>query len=148
MTDKKELRKQLILNNPNDSGNKLYEKAKAKGISNRKTDFLKEIRDIRDLPEPTTEKKTKSIPIKYRLPKGFEQIDKKGTYGIAEVKNKSTDTSYWIKYDDNSSFRKQLDKIKQEYGDDIEIEFHGTKKYSSFIAQEFRDLLSNYNVEI
>jgi hypothetical protein len=66
MPDKKKLREQLIRNNPNDTATKLLDKAKALKISNRKTDFLSEVRNIRKLPEPTKQKKEQSIPIIHR----------------------------------------------------------------------------------
>lgn len=66
MTDKKELRKELILKYPNDSTTELLDKAKALKISNRRTDFLTEVRNIRKLPEPSKAKKERSIPIKYK----------------------------------------------------------------------------------
>lgn len=66
MVDKKELRKELILNNPNDSTSELLDKAKALKISNRRTDFLAEVRTIRKLSEPSKVKKERSVPIKYR----------------------------------------------------------------------------------
>jgi len=66
MTDKKELRKELILKYPNYSATKLLDKAKVLKISNRKSDFLAEVRNIRNLPEPSKAKKEQSIPIKHR----------------------------------------------------------------------------------
>lgn len=66
MSTDKELRKELILNNPNLSATKLLDKAKGLKISNRKSDFLAEVRNIRNLPEPSKQKKEKSIPIKHR----------------------------------------------------------------------------------
>ena len=67
MTDKKELIRELTLNNPNLSANSLIDIAKAKGFSIRKTDFLAEVRKTRNLPEPSKIKREKSIPIKYRI---------------------------------------------------------------------------------
>ncbi len=69
MTDNKRLRKELILNNPNLSATKLLDKAKSKKISNRKSDFLAEVRKIRKFPEPSKEKRERSIPIKYKVAK-------------------------------------------------------------------------------
>jgi len=66
MVDKKELRKELILKYPNDTATKLLVKAQKKGISNRKSEFLKEVRNLRKIPEPSIAKKERSIPIKYR----------------------------------------------------------------------------------
>jgi len=66
MPDKKKLREQLIQNNPNDSATKLLDKAKGLKISNRKSDFLAEVRNIRKLPEPSKQKKEQSIPIIHR----------------------------------------------------------------------------------
>jgi len=65
MTDKRKKLVELIKNNPKLSGNKLYEKSKKLGISIRKTDFYSVIRDVRNLPEPSKEKKKKSVPKKF-----------------------------------------------------------------------------------
>ena len=69
MPDNKELRKELILNNPNLSATKLLDKAKSKKISNRKSDFLAEVRKIRKLPEPSKVKRERSIPTKFKVAK-------------------------------------------------------------------------------
>ena len=69
MTDKKELIRELTLNNPNLSANSLIDIAKAKGFSIRKTDFLAEVRKTRNLPNPSQTKREKSVPIKYRITK-------------------------------------------------------------------------------
>ena len=66
MVDKKELRKELILKYPNNSTSELLDKAKALKISNRRTDFLAEVRNLRKLPEPSKAKKERSVPIKHR----------------------------------------------------------------------------------
>ncbi len=67
MTDKEKSIKELILKNPNLSGNKIYEKSKAKGIGIRKTDFYKLLRKTRNLLEPSITKREKSIPTKYKI---------------------------------------------------------------------------------
>jgi len=67
MTDKKELVKDFIQNRPNLSGNKIYEQIKGKEFSIRKTDFYTLLREIRNLPEPTIQKREKSVPIKYKI---------------------------------------------------------------------------------
>jgi hypothetical protein len=66
MTDNIDLNKTLIRNNPNISGSKLYEKSKHSGIGIRKTDFYTLLREVRNLPEPSIQKKEKATPIKYR----------------------------------------------------------------------------------
>lgn len=68
MTEKDKLIKELIINNPKVSANKLYlDNVKgSKTLGKRKSDFLKIVREVRKLPEPTIEKKEKSIPIKHR----------------------------------------------------------------------------------
>lgn len=67
MSDKKELIKEVILNNPSLSGNKIYDITKRKGIGIRKTDFYSLFREIKDLPEPTIQKREASVPIRYRI---------------------------------------------------------------------------------
>jgi len=77
MTDKKVLRKELILKYPNDSTNELLDKAKNQNISNRRTEFLAEVREIRKLPEPNLAKKEGSIPIKHRTTIQKQRIQKR-----------------------------------------------------------------------
>lgn len=67
MTDKKELVKDFIQNRPNLSGNKIYEQIKGKPFSIRKTDFYSLLREVRSLPEPTIQKREKSVPTKYKI---------------------------------------------------------------------------------
>ena len=66
MPDKKESIKEFILNNPSESGNWIYQEAKKVGLGIRKTNFLAIVREVRNLSKVSTEKKAKSIPIKYR----------------------------------------------------------------------------------
>ena len=67
MTDKKELVKEFIQNKPNLSGNKIYDEIKGKPFSIRKTDFYTLLREVRNLPEPTIQKREKSVPTKYKI---------------------------------------------------------------------------------
>ena len=67
MRDKKELVKEFIQNRPNLSANKIYKEIKGKPFSIRKTDFLKSVRDVRNLPDPTIQKREASVPIKYKI---------------------------------------------------------------------------------
>lgn len=69
MTDKEKVIKEIILKNPNLSGNKIYEITKAKGVGIRKTDFYKLFRETKNLPEPSITKREQSIPIKYKVAK-------------------------------------------------------------------------------
>lgn len=67
----------LIKNNPSKTATELYNEAKTNKFGIRKTDFLKEVREIRSLPEPTYEKRVKSIPVKYKTPITVKKIKKK-----------------------------------------------------------------------
>ena len=69
MTEKDKLIKELILNNPKVSATNLYD-TKIKGnktLGKRKSDFLKIVREVRKLPEPSKQKREQSIPIKHRI---------------------------------------------------------------------------------
>lgn len=66
MRDKKELLKELTLNNPNLSATNLIDIAKQNAFSYRKTEMLKTIRETKGLSEPSQTKREKSVPIKYR----------------------------------------------------------------------------------
>lgn len=66
MVDKKVLLKELILNNPSLSANEIYNRTKGTPLGMRKTNVLKIIREVRNIPEPTKAKKEKSTPIKFR----------------------------------------------------------------------------------
>jgi len=67
MTDKNVLVKDFIENRPNLSGNKIYNEIKGKPFSLRKTDFYSLLREIRNLAEPTIQKREKSVPTKYKI---------------------------------------------------------------------------------
>ena len=67
MTDKNVLVKEFIENRPNLSGNKIYNEIKGKPFSIRKTDFYILLREVRNLPEPTIQKREKSVPTKYKI---------------------------------------------------------------------------------
>lgn len=67
MIDKPKVIKEIILKNPNLSGNEIYNETKAKGVGIRKTDFYKLLRKIRNLSEPSITKREKSVPTKYKI---------------------------------------------------------------------------------
>ena len=154
MTDKKELNRELIRNNPNLSGNEIYQKSKKEGIGIRKTNFLGLVREIRKLPEPSIEKRERSIPIIYRVakpkpikPSKLKYPTKEGQYGIAEIYDKDSKTSYWIKYQTKKDFDKQLDILKEKYQiESMSIIPHGFNSYREFIDQEFERELENLGI--
>ena len=80
MTDKNKLVKDFIQNRPNLSGNKIYNEMKGKSFSIRKSDFYTLLRKVRKLPEPTIQKREKSVPTKYKIkpikPKKAKKISK------------------------------------------------------------------------
>ena len=147
MTDKEKPLKEFILKHPKESGNWIYQKSKKVGLGIRKQNFYGVLREVRDLPEPTIEKREKSIPIKHRIVKpeitDISKISfptKEGQYGILEIID-DKGNSKWIKYKDKKSLDKQLGIIEQEYGKK-KIIFHGFKKYNEFIEKEFREQLT------
>ena len=145
MTDKNILVKEFIENRPNLSGNKIYEQIKGKEFSIRKTDFYALLRELRKLPEPTFEKKEKSVPIKYKIEPIISKPKKEGKYGLVEVIDVKNN-SYWIKYDNEKSYERQLEKIKQKYPKIKRIKFHGFRDYREFIDQEFKELLNEVGI--
>jgi len=66
MTDNNKPLKEFILKHPKESGNWIYQESKKVGLGIRKQNFYGVLRETRNLPKPSTEKKVKSIPIKYR----------------------------------------------------------------------------------
>jgi len=154
MPDKKELIKEVILNNPNLSGNETYQLAKKKGIGIRKTDHFALVREVRDLPEPTIEKRERSIPIKHRIikpeiiePSKIPIPTKEGKYGIAEIYDKDSKDSYWIKYATKKGFNDQLDILKEKYQiENMSITFHGFNSYAEFIDKEFKTELESIGI--
>lgn len=119
----------LISENPKLSGNQIYILSKKKGIGINKSKFYELVRAVRKLPEPTKEKKEKSIPLKYRKPGivvkppkppeielGFKKpIKPKSEYGFAEIIGQGTKRSYWIKYRNRKHLSEQLAKIEAAY---------------------------------
>jgi len=150
MKDKKELIKEVILNNPSLSGNKIYEITKKKGIGIKKTDYYSLFRETRSLPEPTIEKRERSIPIKYRVIKPkvikLKFPKKEGQYGIVEIDGTDSDgkpITKWIKYTDEKDYNDQLDFVKEKYQIvKMNIIFHGFYKYVEFIEKEFKEQLT------
>jgi len=149
MKDKKELIKEVILNNPSLSGNEIYDITKKKGIGIRKTDYYSLFRETRDLPEPTIEKREKSIPIRHRVIKP-EVIKpkfpkKEGQYGIVEIDGTDIEgkpITKWIKYTDKKDYDDQLALVKEKYQIvKMNIIFHGFEKYTEFIVEEFKEQL-------
>lgn len=149
MTDKKELVKEFIQNRVNLSGNEIYNQLKGKPFSIRKIDFYTLLREVRNLPEPSKEKKEQSIPIKYRVEpstiKKAPKPKKEGQYGLVEVID-INNNSYWIKYDNKKSYERQLEKIKVHYPKLKRIKFHGFRDYTEFIDKEFKELLNEVGI--
>lgn len=154
MTDKKELVKQFIENRPNLSGNKIYDQIKGKDFSIRKTDFYFLLREIRNLPEPSIEKKERSVPIKYKIEPSVitepKKVKKEGQYGVAEIEGidiNGNKITKWIKYTDKKDFNNQLNIVKKEYNiEKLDIIFHGFRNYTEFIDKDFKELLNEVGI--
>lgn len=147
MTDKKELLKEFILKYPNESGNWIYQESKKAGLGIRKTNFYGLLREVRELPEPTIEKREKSIPIKHRVikpePSKITFPKKEGIYGIAEIYDTDSKTSYWIKYTNQKDYDEQLGILQEKYQIvNMNIRFHGFNKYAEFVEKEFKEQLT------
>jgi len=67
MADNNKPLREFILKYPKESGNWIYQESKKAGLGIRKQDFYGLLREVRDLPEPTIQKREKSIPIRYRV---------------------------------------------------------------------------------
>jgi len=149
MKDKKELIKEVILKNPNLSGNEIYDITKKEGIGIRKTDFYGLFREVRELPEPTIEKREKSIPIKHRVIKPevikVKFPKKEGQYGIVEIDGTDIEgkpITKWIKYTNQKEYDEQLALVKEKYQIvSMNVIFHGFYKYTEFVVKEFREQL-------
>lgn len=61
--------REIVKNNPTDTSKQHIEQAKKEKVSIRKTDFLKERREVLKLPEPSKAKRESSIPVKHRTAK-------------------------------------------------------------------------------
>jgi len=148
----------LINENPNLSGNKILQEAKSKGFGIKKQTFYELFRDIRNLPEPTKEKREASVPIKFRKPKDIGQLEpgkdvkfpkKEGEYGIVEIFDPNTEQTYWIKYRNKKDLERQKDIIRQTYGPkNLTIISHGVRTYTSFIDSDFRELMRTAGIEL
>ena len=150
MNDKKESLKEFILKYPNQSGNWIYQESKKKGLGIRKQNFQAIVREVRELPEPTIEKREKSIPIKHRViklkVKKVKFPKKEGQYGIVEIDGIDIDgnpITKWIKYTDKKDYDKQLGIVKEKYQIvSMNIIFHGFNQYAEFVEKEFREQLT------
>ena len=159
MTERKTKVIKLIYDNPGLTGNELYKQAKKEGYGIKKSDFYQTIRTVRKLPEPTLEKKEKSIPIQYRKPtkpiitiKDIPIPKKEGAYGIIFVEAEDdvgNEKEFWIKYDTRKSLKEQLDKLKKKYKAKVkQISFKGFGKYTEFIDVEFKELLKSVGIDL
>jgi hypothetical protein len=159
--DKLNKNSHLILSNPQLSATKLYEKSKALGLGTRKQDFLKLVRDLRHIPEKTTQEKEKYIPTKYKdKPKVIKtdtvytnkQIKKKTQYGLSEITaymDNNEQQTFYIKYKNKKDFNRQLDVILQHYKiQSYEITNHGVYFYKPFIDSGFQDTLMTWNIKV
>ena len=157
MDDNIKLNRELILKNPNLSANQLYNKSKSLGIGFRKTNFFGLVREVRDLPEPSIEKKERSIPIIYRdvkpkpiKPSKIKYPTKEGQYGIIEIDGVDINgdkITKWIKYNNKKDFNNQLAFVKEKYQiETFSIIPHGIHSYTEFIDQEFKIELENLGI--
>lgn len=157
--DKINKNKYLILSNPNESANKLYNKSKSLGLGMRKTDFLKLVRDLRNIPEKTQQEKEKHVPTKYKTkPKAIKtdviytnkQIKKKTQYGLSEITaymDNMEQQTFYIKYKNKKDFNRQLDIILQHYKvQSYEITSYGVHYYKPFIDSGFQKTLTSWNI--
>lgn len=139
--DNKEKNIELIKANLDKNGYELYNQAKKEGYGIRKQTFYELYRNIHELPEPSIETKERTTPIKYRLPSDLKFPTKEGKYGIAEIKD-TNDNSYFIKYTSRKDFKQQFATLSENYPlENATVIFHGFKKYTSFIAVEFKENL-------
>ena len=129
MTDKKVLIREFTLKNPNLSANEILTIAKAKGFSIRKTDFLKEVRDVRSLPDPSIAKKEVSTPIKYRTIIQKERITKRQkTKEIKEAKVKAKEIKEAkVKAKEIKEAKVKAKEIKEAKEKPVKIPYEETK---------------------
>ena len=66
---------------------------------------------------------------------------KEGSYGITEIIDDNTKTSYWIKYTNKKDYNRQLDIIKAEYPKIKKIISHGKRKFIAYIEPKYKKLL-------
>jgi len=146
----------LIYDNPQLTGNQLYEKAKKQGFGIKKQEFYKTLRIIRKLPEPTIEKKLKAVPIRYRKPivkiEDLPIPEKEGSYGIIEIQTKDdegNEKEFYVKYYNTDTLKDQLNKIKRKYKTKIKkITFKGFFGYHEYIDKEFKQLLESVGIDL
>lgn len=67
MSDEYKPLKEFISKYPKESGNWIYQESKKAGLGIRKQNFYGVLREVRNLPEPTIQKRKASIPIKYKI---------------------------------------------------------------------------------
>lgn len=118
MVDRKQLNKELILKNPNLSGNEIYEKSKALGFGIRKTEFYKLHREGKNLPEPSKAKKELSTPIKHRTTKQKASIQARvrATKQKPTPKRKTRQLKLPTKIDfDKTKFGRIVRKLQKEH---------------------------------
>lgn len=158
MVSRKEKLIELIKNNPTLSGNQLYILSKKKGFGIQKSEHFQTVRIVRKLPEPTLQKKEKSIPIKYkraipilkpirvRKPITLDKItDLKPEGGYKQVEviidGKRSDT--YIRYRTRKQFKRHLEALKQsesKEGKKYQFIYMGTRFYTKRLSEEMMKL--------
>ena len=156
MSERKLKNVKLIYDNPQLSGNELYKQAKAQGFGIKKQDFYETLRTVRELPEPTIEKREKAVPIRFRKPivkiEDLPIPKKEGSYGIVEIQTIDDDKEvreFWIKYDNLTTLKDQLNKIKRKYKIKVKkITYKGVFSYHEYIDPEFKKLLESVGINL
>lgn len=133
-----------IKNLPQPSKEKQLQSIPTKYKTEKHKQEIKEIKKTKELKEIRIKKIRKIKIDKKRIP--FPR--KVGTYGIVEIHDKKKKESKWIKFYDQQDLDRQLDIIdesdeKKGFGIiAYEFIYHGQRKLTEFIDEEFRELLA------
>lgn len=73
-------------------------------------------------------------------------VQKEGQYSIVELKY--VDDSKWIKFSNERELRKQLDKLKDDYGKEFKVLFYEFKNYAEFVSEQFNKMIKSKGVKI
>lgn len=77
----------------------------------------------------------------------YEPLEQEGQYGTVIITDYKDNKDYYIKYDDEKSFKKQLDKLLKKYEiTNYKMRISSLRMYKTYLTDEFNERLDSYGV--
>jgi len=79
----------------------------------------------------------------------YKKLEQEGQYGTIVVKDLKDGKEYYIKYDDEASLNKQINKLNSKYNiTNYTTRFLSTRAYKTYITKEFNKNLKKHKIEM